>query len=167
VKPFFAVLGVIFLAVVALSGIGVGLLAIRGNPVDTIGYWFLEMRGDRLDKESKAYADAAIPAIAAWSEKELLDRQSPELKQTLTQQQLDLTFQRLSLALGHLQKCEPAQGQSIMSGKQVKATYISKAIFEKGEAVIQLDLIKHGDQWQILGFKVNSPLLQQQPPQPH
>src|SRR5262249_13657737 len=115
------------------------------------------MRGDRLDKESKAYADAAIPAIAAWSEKELLDRQSPELKQTLTQQQLDLTFQRLSLALGHLQKCEPAQGQSIMSGKQVKATYISKAIFEKGEAVIQLDLINNAVNGRFLGLKVIRP----------
>jgi hypothetical protein len=35
--------------------------------------------------------------------------------------------------------------------------YIAKATFEKGEATIKLLLIKHGDQWQIAGFNVDSP----------
>jgi hypothetical protein len=59
-KKFLIVLGMIFLAVIVLAVIGIGFVAIRGNA---------------LDKESKAYADAAIPAIVTtWSQKELLDR---------------------------------------------------------------------------------------------
>jgi len=35
--------------------------------------------------------------------------------------------------------------------------YTAKATFEKGEATIKLTLIKHGRQWQIGGFHVDSP----------
>lgn len=180
-KTFFVVLGIIFLVLilVALGALGFGLVATRENPLDTFGFWFFSMRGGILNNESKAYADAAIPAIVStWSEKELLDRESPEFRQSATQAQLDQMFQRIS-ALGHLQKCEPAVGQSIMSPptRTIGAEYTAKATFEKGEAVVALSLIKHGDQWQILRFVVNSPALQspqqqqqqqqQTPPQQH
>jgi hypothetical protein len=148
-KKFFIVLGSIFLAIIVLGAIGIAFVAIRGNA---------------LDKESKAYADSAIPAIVStWSEKELLDRASPELKKVVTIDQLDRLFRWLS-GLGQLQKCEPAQGQALMSattetGKRTSAQYTAKAAFQKGEATIKLGLIKHGDQWQILGFHVDSPAL--------
>jgi UDP-N-acetylmuramyl tripeptide synthase len=148
-KKFFIVLGSIFLAIVVLGAIGIAFVAVRGNA---------------LDKESKAYADAAVPAIITnWSEKELLDRASPEFKKAATQQQLDQMFRWFS-SLGRSQKCEPAQGQAIMSattqaGKTITAHYTAKATFDKGEAAIKLALIKHGDQWQILGFHVDSPAL--------
>ena len=122
------------------------------------------MRGNALDKESKAYADSAIPAIVTgWSEKELLDRASPELKKAVTIDQLDRLFRWFSI-LGQLQKCEPAQGQSIMSattqtGKMISGQYIAQANFQKGKATIKLGLIKHGDQWQILSFHVDSTAL--------
>jgi uncharacterized RDD family membrane protein YckC/energy-coupling factor transporter ATP-binding protein EcfA2 len=111
-----------------------------------------------LDKESKAYADSAIPAIVStWSEKELLDRASPEFKQSTEQ------FRSFS-SLGPLQKCEPAEGQTTMSfteqgDRVISGQYTAKATFEKGEASIKLGLIKHGDQWQIQSFNVNSPAL--------
>jgi hypothetical protein len=148
-KKFFIVLGSIFLAIILLGAIGIAFVAVRGNA---------------LDKESKAYADAAIPAIVTgWNEKELLDRASPELRKAATQQQLDQMFHWFS-SLGRFQKCEPAQGQALMSattqsGKTISAQYTSKATFEKGEATIKLGLIKHGDQWQVLSFYVNSPAL--------
>ena len=41
-------------------------------------------------------------------------------------------------------------------GKTTSGQYTAKATFEKGEATIKLGLIKHGDQWQILRFNVNS-----------
>ena len=73
-KNFFIVLGSIFLAVIVLGAIGIGFIAYRGNA---------------LDKESKAYADSAIPAIVTgWSQKELLARASPEFKQAVTSDQL-------------------------------------------------------------------------------
>ena len=67
-------------------------------------------------------------------------------------------------SLGQLQKCDPPQGQALMSatsqeGKRISAQYSSKATFQKGEATIKLGLIKHGDQWQILSFNVDSPAL--------
>jgi hypothetical protein len=142
-KKFFIILGSIFLALIVLGAIGIAVVAVRGTA---------------LDKEGKAYADAAIPAIVTtWSEKELMDRASPELKQAGTLDQLDRMFRWFS-SLGRLQKCAPAQGQAIMqTGKMTTGQYTAKATFEKGEATIQLLLIKHGNQWQIGGFHVDSP----------
>ena len=144
-KKFFIVLLVIVMLVVA-------------------GIAYVVVRGTALDKESKAYADAAIPAIVnGWNEKELLDRASPEFKKVATQQQLDQMF-RWFASLGRFQKVEPAQGQAVMSatnqtGKVVSAQYRTKATFDKGEATVTLGLIKHGEQWQILAFDVRSPQL--------
>jgi hypothetical protein len=148
-KKFFVILGSIFLAIVVLEVIGIAFVAVRGNA---------------LDKESRAYAEAAIPAIiTSWSERELLDRASPEFKQAATQQQLDQLFRWVG-SLGGLQKYDPPQGQALMSattqtGKIISAQYTTKATFEKGEAKVTLGLFKHGDQWQILRFNVNSPQL--------
>jgi len=148
-KKFFIILGSIFLAIIVLGAIAIAFVAVRGNA---------------LDKESKAYADSAIPAIVTtWSEKELLDRASPEFNQAVTTDQLDRLFRWIS-GLGRLQKCEPALGQALMSattqtGKMISAQYTAKATFQKGEASIKLGLIKHGNQWQILNFYVNSSAL--------
>ena len=69
-KKFLIVLGSIFLAVIMLGAIGIAFTAIRGTA---------------LDKESKAYADSALRAIVStWSEKELLDRASPEFRKAVT-----------------------------------------------------------------------------------
>jgi len=125
-KKFFIVLGSIFLAIVVLGAIGIGFIAVRGNA---------------LDKESKAYADSAIPAIVTtWSEKELLDRASPEFKKAVTADWQSRLFRWVS-GLGQLQKCEPAQGQALMSattqtGKMISAQYTAKATFQKGEATV-------------------------------
>jgi hypothetical protein len=148
-KKFFLILGSMFLVIIVLG---------------IIGIMFVAMRGSALDKESKAYADAAIPAIVTtWSQKELLDRSSPELKQAVTADQLNRLFRWVS-GLGQLQKCEPAQGQALMSattqtGKMISAQYTAKATFQKGEALIKLGLIKHGNEWEILNFHVDSPAL--------
>lgn len=149
-KKFLIVLGSIFLALIVLGALGIGFVAMRGNA---------------LDKESKAYADAAIPAIVTtWLEKALLDRASPEFNQATAAVQVYRMFRWWESSLGRLQKCEPAQGQSLMSvttygGKTISGHYTAKAQFERGEATIRLVLIKHGDQWQILRFDVNSPKL--------
>lgn len=148
-KKFLIILGSIFLAIIVIVAALIAFVAVRGT---------------RLDKESKAYADAAIPAIVnTWSEKALLDRASPEFKQAVTIDQLDRLFRWVS-TLGTPQKIAPAKGDAIMSatsqaGRQTTANYDTKVTFAKGEANIHLALIKHGDNWQIMGFKVNSPAL--------
>ncbi len=127
-----------------------------------IGIAFVAIRGTALDKENKSYADSVISAVvSSWSEKALLDSASPEFKKAVTIDQLDRLF-RLFSRFGGLQKCEPTQGQAIMSatpqtGKMTTAQYTAKATFQHGEAVIKLTLIKHGDQWQVAGFHVDSP----------
>ena len=149
VKKFLIVLGSIFLVIILLIVGGIAFVAIRGSG---------------LDRESKAYADAAIPPIVStWSEKALLDRASPEFKQSVTIDQLDRLFRWLS-SLGRLQNCAPAEGHALMSsttqtGNRITADYDAKANFDKGEANIHLTLIKHGKAWQIMSFRVNSPAL--------
>lgn len=148
-KTFLIVLGSIFLVLIVLGVVGIAFVAVSGKA---------------LDRESRAYADAAIPAIVTnWSEKELLDRASPEFKNAVNFDHLDRMFHWFS-SVGHLQKCDPAQGQSTVgitsqTGKVTKAQYTAKAQFEKGEATLTLGLIKHGDHWQILSFDVRSPAL--------
>jgi hypothetical protein len=66
--------------------------------------------------------------------------------------------------LGRLQNYEGSKGQARITvtpqaGKVVSASYMAKALFEHGEANIEIGLIKHGDQWQIVRFKVDSPAL--------
>src|SRR5437763_2672725 len=100
-KKFLAVLVVIFLIIILLGAIGFGYVAVRGNA---------------LDKESKAYADAAIPAIVTtWLDQVLLDKASPEFKQQVTPVQVYRMFRWWESSVGRLQKCEGAQGQSLMS----------------------------------------------------
>lgn len=77
-KKFLIILGSIFLALIVLGALGIGLVAVRGNA---------------LDKESKAYADEAIPAIVTtWVDKALLDRASPEFNQATTAVQVYQMF---------------------------------------------------------------------------
>ena len=148
-KKFFIILGAVFLAVIVIGGSGIAFLAFRGIA---------------LDKESRAYADKAIPAIVSnWSEKELLDRASPEFKHAVTIDQLDRMFLWFS-RLGQLESCEPAAGQAGVSvtpkdGKVTGGEYTAKVKFQNGEAIVSLRLIKHGEQWQILRFDVNSAAL--------
>jgi hypothetical protein len=147
-KKFFIVLGAIFLALIVLGAVGI---------------WFANVRGTALDKESKAYADLAIPAIVTtWLDKALLDRAAPEFNQRHSAVEVYRMFRSFESNLGRLQKCEGAQGHSVMSvtsqsGKTIFANYTAKAQFEKGEAEIAIALIKHGDQWQISGLQVISP----------
>jgi len=85
-------------------------------------------------------------------------------KKVVTPDELDRLFRWLSTSLGSLQKCEPSEGHALMSattqsGKMISAEYTAKATFEKGDATVILNLIKHSDQWQILRFDVHSPQL--------
>jgi len=148
-KKFFTILGIIFLVIIVLGAVGIGFIAVRGNA---------------LDKESKAYANRAIPAVVSgWSEQELLARASPEFKQAVAPEKLDQMFHWFT-SLGPLQKCEPARGQAGITvtpktGKVISGQYTAKAKFEKGDATIKLVLIKHNDHWQIASFYVDSPAL--------
>lgn len=148
-KKLLIVLGMVF--IVLLVGIA-GL----------IGY--AAFTGSRLDKESKAYVDAAVPAIiSSWNEQELFSRASPEFQKAASPADMERFF-RWFRTLGRMHKYEGAEGESVTSvtqqaGKVVYARYVAKAIFDAGEADIEVGLIKHGNQWQITRFNVTSPAL--------
>lgn len=148
-KKFFITLGIFFLVLILLGAIGIGYFAYQGN---------------RLDKESKAYVDKSIPALATnWSKKELLDRASPELRREASDALIDELFKQFS-TLGRFMTSDAATGQSStyvspQTGKIVTADYQAKVYFEKGGGTIKVKLIKHGDQWQISSFNLVSPQL--------
>jgi hypothetical protein len=141
------VLGSIFLAAIVLIGIGIGYVAIRGSA---------------LDHDSKAYVDAVVPVIVdGWNEDALKERASPELRHAVTDTELDRLFRTLSSKIGKYKKYNGSKGQSIMSmtsqnGRQTAANYQASVEFETGPATIDIGLIKHGDQWQIARFRVDS-----------
>jgi hypothetical protein len=155
VKKFFIILGAIFLTLIMLGAIGIGISAFKGAA---------------LDKESKAYVDAAVPAIiSSWNTQELLSRASPELKQTTRPDDVERFFQTVG-ALGKMRKYQGSQGQSITSrilgrGTTISAEYHIEAEFEGGSAKIYVKLIKHGNLWQIGGFHVEPTYSRRQPNQ--
>jgi hypothetical protein len=146
---FFIIAGVISLVLVAIIAVFIG---------------YASYIGSTLDKESKAYVDRSVPAIvSSWSEEELINRASPEFKQAIEQAEMNRLF-RWFRTLGPLETYEGSQGQATISvtpqtGKVVSARYLTKGRFERGEATIQINVIKHGDAWQIAGFKVDSSAL--------
>jgi hypothetical protein len=141
---------------IGLGGLFVVLLVIGG-----VGIAYVAIKGSALDGEAKTYADAAIPAIVGgWNESELETRLSPEFRSVTSTADLDKLFNAFR-RLGGLKSYNGAKGQAIMSattqnGSQTIADYIGSADFDAGPAQIELKLIKHGEQWQILGFRVNS-----------
>jgi hypothetical protein len=155
VKKFFIVLGAIFLTLIVLGAVALVLIAIRGIA---------------LDKESKAYVDEAVPAIiSSWSGQELLDRASPELKQTTSGAEVGRIFSACRL-LGKMLAYRGSEGQGLMAqyltkGTTISASYIVRGEFERGSAEIDIKLIKHGDKWQINGFHVKPTYKTQRPNQ--
>jgi hypothetical protein len=117
------------------------------------------------NREARAYADAAIPAIiTAWQPEELEKRLSPEARATLKPGELARLFATY-VKLGKFKQYKGAQGQAQMGyvpgkGRVVSGFYVGMADFEKGPARIRLQLIRDdAGQWQIMGFWVDSPAL--------
>src|SRR5438045_1783927 len=101
--------------------------------------------------------------VANGYHEDLFDRAIVEFSEAASKQHLDQGFRWFG-TLGRLQKCEPARGQAVMSAttlmdSKITAQYTAKATFEKGQATITVDLVKHGDQWWISRFSAYSPQL--------
>lgn len=139
------VLGALTLAVLVAGTVSLGLLVYKGRA---------------LDAESKAFVDNAVPAIAAnWSKEQLLDRATPELRDSVGPSQLTTFFDMLA-RLGPLLKYEGAAGASALSyivgtGNTKSAAYTAKARFQNGSATFQIVLLKRGGRWMIQNFHVD------------
>lgn len=148
-KKILPILGVVFLGIIFLIGAA-------------IIFWMTE--GTQLDAEGLAYVNTAVPAIVEnWDEKELEKRESIEAKRSVNSQQLNKLF-KLFKKLGKLKKYNGAKGGPSVNfytgtGKTISGKYTAQAEFEHGMATIDLYLFKRDKEWQISGFRVNSPSL--------
>ncbi len=144
-KKVIMILGYAFLVLLVLFAVGIAAIAVFG-------------RG--LDKESKAYVDAALPAIVSgWDVRELQKRASPEFDEAVDYDELEDDFETLS-QLGRLEEYKGSAGDSniaisLQYGCEITADYTAGADFEAGSAEMQISLIKHGGTWQILDLKIN------------
>lgn len=144
-KKAIMILGYIFLVLIVVLIVGYGTLTIIGH---------------RLDRESKAFVDAAVPAIVStWDVDEIEKRASPEFNDEVDYDGLEQDFDVLR-QLGKLVEYKGSTGDSnitlsLQYGYEITADYTANADFEAGSANMQMSLIKHGGQWQILDLKIN------------
>jgi hypothetical protein len=150
-KKFFMILGVIFAAII---GLFILFLVIA------------RFANSKLDSESKSYVDRVVPIIfRTWDQKELLNNASPELIKLIQSEPDKITslFNKLSDKLGNLKEYKGSKGFTSVrytkEGKIVRAAYIVQVIFDKSDAQIKIGLIKHGENWQIIEFFVDSKAL--------
>ena len=138
-----------------------GTLALVGilGFVSLFGY--LAYKGTQYDKESKMWVDTEIPKIISnWDAKELVGHSSPELLTLMSEDQA-IKFMRTSHdGLGQMTKYVGSTGESgihINNGsKIITAEYLTKAAFEKGDAEIEIRLIRENGVWKILNFDIHN-----------
>jgi hypothetical protein len=142
---------------------GLGALTLAVLVAGAVSLAVLVYKGRALDAESKAFVDNAVPAIASnWGKEQLLDRATPELRNSVGPGQLTTFFNTLS-RLGPLLKYEGAAGASAFSyiagaGNTESAAYTAKARFQNGSATFQIVLLKRGGRWMIQTFHVDPKL---------
>ncbi len=121
-----------------------------------------------LNKEATAYADQAIPAIAAnWDRNELLKRAAPELKQSLTPAGLDSVYS-LFASFGPMVKyngatCAVTGSLSTASGKVIVAKCVATAKCQNADVSFQLSLLRENNVWLIGGIFVAKTVLANAP----
>ena len=144
-----------------------GAIFIIAIVIVVLGIIFVAIKGSKLDKESKQYVDAAIVSIiSGWNKQELVERASPELMAVTNDDDLDKLFV-LFQRLGKLKEYKGSEGQSNISvttqhGKVISANYVAETEFDAGPAEIKVTLIKHGNNWQVLRFNVDSKIFLEQ-----
>ncbi len=115
--------------------------------------------GKKYDKESKAFVDTAVQAIAAdWDIEELQKRASSEFNDEVDYESLAEDFITLQ-QLGKLVEYKGSRGDSnitvSLSGYAITADYRATAEFEAGLAEMQVSLVRREGRWQILDFSVS------------
>lgn len=124
---------------------------------------FMVRVGSGLDAESKAYVDTTIPILVGdWNPDELTSRSSKELLALLNDKDLANLY-AMFRRLGGLKQYRGAKGEAhvmlnLPKGAVTTASYLAAADFENGPAKIKLSLIKRDGGWQILEFRIDSPI---------
>jgi len=147
-KKFFSILGGIFAVLIVAA---------------VVGFFLLNHFGTAFDDESNSYVDSNLPQILEnWDPEELINRASPELMAIAPNETIEQLFYVLSERLGPLKEYKGSTGESNIYATTdignlitITGAYVAEASFEKGSASIKFHLIKHGDNWQVIEFRVN------------
>ncbi len=145
-KKTLMILGGIFAILIVAGVVGISVFAVKGTA---------------LDEESKVYIDEVTPKILANLNKQtLFQHASDELKNSASPEEFDKIFNWFA-KLGQFKEYKGSSGQANISvtterGKQITGIYQAQAEFENGPATIKLTIIKKGNNWQIMGFNINS-----------
>lgn len=106
--------------------------------------------------EAQSFGNASLTSIASkWDMKELTSRAAPQLLQGMSQEQLAAKMKEMS-SLGPVVSID-SQVTSIEAntnggGTTVRAPYHANVKFKNGERDITMDLVKHGQTWEIASF---------------
>ncbi|MGX9416275.1 hypothetical protein ACWU4D_02875 [Vibrio sp. WJH972] len=146
-KKFFIIAGIVFTILLAVATVAVGLLVHKGSA---------------LDEESQKYVNTVTPEVLSSLDKETLflfaDR---ELINSATSDEFDKLFRKFR-ELGTLRSFNPSIGEANInfndSNMTITGSYVMKAEFENGEAMIKVTVIKRGDEWKVIGFYIDSPI---------
>lgn len=148
-RKFIFGLGILFIFILAIGGVGLFMLARQGNA---------------LDGESRAYVEDSVKKITAdWNAAELWKRGTAQFRARSSEQDVRRLFDAARSALGQMLEYRGADGQASMmitpSGERSTARYDAKVTFEKGNADIVVNAVRSEAGWQIEGFHINSSAL--------
>ena len=146
-KKLFTILGIIFATIIAIIVIAAAIFIPRAL---------------KLDHEATAYIQDAVPKIVTnWNSQELVDRATPELlaaaKKNDELARLFVMFRQL----GSFKQLDKPEGMVVSSaytgeGTVTLGNYTAHGDFEKGKAIIKIQLRRVDGTWKINGFRINS-----------
>jgi hypothetical protein len=114
-----------------------------------------------LGRESGAFVKDAVMTIGAhWDTAALWQRATPDFRDHASQDDFRAKFDAASKALGPVVDYRAVAAEMKMPwtpiSTDVAANYIVKAGFEKGEAELELHVVKTGATWRIDAFSIGA-----------
>lgn len=135
------------------------VVVIIGALIAFFVFILLSGEGAKLDESSKAYVDEVVPLIITeWSEEQFIENSSSYLTEETTPEDVSKLMLTLEDHLGKFIEYKESEGEAGIyfnnGGKTITAKYVVRAEFEKGEAIIDVELIQENDEWKILSFYI-------------
>jgi hypothetical protein len=146
-----------------LMGVGAVGLFFGALAVPLLGYATYEYF--KAKASSVEYVSESVLAIASnWSKEEFRTRFVTEIWQSVSEEELDELFLKLS-TLGDMKTFDGPTGQIYFrynqrDGRTTTGEFTAKASFENAEAEIKISIVqRRGDGWRLTKFFVDSPFL--------
>jgi len=134
--------------------------AVVGSAI--ISYCLLALSERSLQTDSKSFVDATVVRIVQdWDEDALTQRSAKEFSASARPEKLTALFTQCKHRLGRLREYQGSKGSlkiwySIRAERLITGEYVAKCEFDKGEAEVQIRIVRQDAQWRILFFYVSS-----------